>query len=325
MLEHIEAADAFLRVLAEDPEALSGIEPGRVAAHLAGLNANARPARAHILRNAINWCSVSVPIPAWAAKVLPDVPEGERIPRLWDLIFETCRLKEADPIAAWRDHIGQLSKRSAYLTEKQYSELTYSAPGTRLTVGLPPGHVWHGGQVTAANGIDFVPNLPTEEIFTLPHRARVDGDVSATKPFEYGGSTIEGMDLTFAEGQVVKFTARRGEELLRMLLETDAGSRRLGEVALVPHSSPLSRLGVTFHNTLYDENAASHLALGSAYRFTLSGGESETDDAFAERGGNQSLLHCDFMIGSAAMDVDGIPASGAAEPVMRAGEWAFRV
>ena len=179
--------------------------------------------------------------------------------------------------------------------------------------------------MVARNGITFVPNLPTEEVFTLPHRARVEGEVAAAKPLIYNGSSIDGMHLTFAEGRVVRFSARKGESSLDQLLRTDEGSSRLGEVALVADSSPISRSGITFHNTLFDENASSHLALGQAYKFTLSGAENLSDEDFAQGGGNTSKVHSDFMIGSGRMDIDGLHQDGASEPIMRSGEWAFEV
>jgi aminopeptidase len=325
-LEHFEAGDAVLTIHADDPDLLAGFDPGLIAPHMAALREPVKPAFAHITRNAINWCVVAAPVPEWAAKVLPDAPAGEREGRLWQLIFETCRVAPgADAVAAWRQHVAELGARAAYLNRKQYGTLVYSGPGTHLTVGLPPGHIWQGGGARSETGIEFVPNLPTEEIFTLPHRTRVDGDVTSTKPFAYGGATIDGMSLTFAEGKVVRFSARTGEGILGKLLQTDEGSIRLGEVALVPNSSPVSRLGVTFHNALFDENAASHLALGDAYRFSLKGAAAMSPSEFAAVGGNHSDIHSDFMIGSGAIDIDGIHDGGKAEPVMRAGEWAFEV
>jgi aminopeptidase len=230
---------------------------------------------------------------------------------------------DADPVAAWRFHVADLSRRAAHLTHKKYATLRYTAPGTRLTVGLPQGHVWLGGEVISQTGIPFVPNLPTEEVFTLPDRAQVDGTVAATKPFVTSGNIIEGMVLTFSEGKVVQASAWKGEAFLHGLLRTDEGTARLGEVALVPHTSPVSQMGVTFHNILFDENASSHIALGAAHRSTLQGGATATDDQFLSAGGNLSSLHEDFMVGSAALDVDRVRGDGKSEPVMRAGEWAF--
>ena len=325
-LEYFEAGDAVLTIHADDPDLLAGFDAELIGPHMAALREPIKPAVGYITRNAINWCVIAAPVPAWAAKVLPDTTSAERESRLWQLIFETCRVAPgSDTVAAWRKHIAELGARAAYLNQKQYATLVYSGPGTHLKVGLPSGHIWQGGGARSEGGIDFVPNLPTEEIFTLPHRTEVDGEVTSTKPFAYGGATIDGMSLTFAEGKVVRFAARTGEGVLGQLLKVDDGSSRLGEVALVPNSSPVSRLGVTFHNALFDENAASHLALGDAYRFSLRGAAAMSTEQFESIGGNHSDIHSDFMIGSGAVDIDGVVDGGKAEAVMRAGEWAFEV
>jgi aminopeptidase len=203
--------------------------------------------------------------------------------------------------------------------------LRYSGGGTDLTIGLPDGHTWVSGRSVTRSGIAFTANLPTEEVFTIPHKDRVDGTVRSTKPLSHGGTMIAGFTLDFARGRVVKVTAEHGESVLRQLVETDAGAGRLGEIALVPHSSPISQSGLLFYNTLFDENAASHVALGSAYKFTLTGGDSMDDEEFERAGGNRSAIHVDFMIGSADLDVDGVGSDGRAEPLMRRGEWAVAI
>jgi aminopeptidase len=253
------------------------------------------------------------------------MPEADRESALWDLVLQACRLGGSDPLAAWHAHLDNLAARAKRLTERQYSSLVYSAPGTQLSVGLPRGHIWQGGRAVAGTGVPFVPNLPTEEIFTLPHRDQVEGSVTATRPFSHLTSTIDGITLVFSHGEVVKSSAKVGEPMLRELLQTDAGAAHLGEVALVPHSSPISQMGITFHNDLFDENASSHLALGDAYKVCLQEGDSLTDEEFVQRGGNQSEVHCDFMVGSAALDLDGIRTDGEAEPILRGGDWAFEV
>jgi len=325
MVEHHEAGNAYLVVYAEDPGLLADFNPTTVAARLAAIGGTVAAARAYRSRNAINWAVVSAPTPAWAAHVFPGLAYADAEPRLWRLIFEACRVLDADPLSAWRAHVKDLSLRTAHLTHKQYTTLRYTAPETNLTIGLPEGHTWLSGLMVSQSGIPFVANLPTEEVFTLPHRLKVEGTVTATKPLVTSGNSIEGMSLTFSEGKVTQATARKGEAFLKGLLRTDEGTARLGEVALVPHSSPISRMGVTFHNILFDENAASHLALGSAHRAALQGGASATDEQFLNAGGNLSQLHEDFMVGSGALDVDGIRGDGDVEPVMRAGEWAFNV
>ena len=324
-LEYYEAGDAVLSIHADNPNLLAGLDPSRIAAHLGGIRAHIRPVWEYISRNAVNWCVIAVPLPEWAATVLPDVPASEREERLWQLIYSACRIDQPNPIASWREHISDLSSRAVYLTTKQYACLRYSAPGTDLTIGLPAGHIWNGGEERTTHGIDFTPNLPTEEVFTSPHRMQVDGEVSSTRPFNYGGTTIDGMHLRFKEGKVVEFSAHRGEGMLRELLQNDSGSSRLGEAALVTNSSPIARLGVTFQNVLFDENAACHLALGDAFRSAMKDATNLSDEEFNARGGNASKIHSDFMIGSGAMNIDGITASGEREPILRAGEWAFEV
>ncbi len=324
-LEHLEAGDASLTIHAEDPDLMAGFEAEVIGAHIAQLREPSKSVLGFYSRNAINWCVAAAPVPGWAARVLPDLPAGRRERRLWQLIFETCRVGQGDAVAAWRGHIGRLAARAEYLNRKQYASLSYSGPGTHLKVGLPPGHIWNGGGARSEKGVEFVPNLPTEEIFTLPHRLQVDGEVASTKPFAYAGATIDGMSLRFEAGKVVGFAARVGEGVLGQLLHADEGASRLGEVALVPNSSPVSKTGVTFHNALFDENAASHLALGDAYRFSLEGAAGLSDAEFEAAGGNHSEVHFDFMIGSGKIDIDGLREGGQPEPLMRAGEWAFEV
>jgi aminopeptidase len=208
------------------------------------------------------------------------------------------------------------------LTAKQYSALHFIAPGTDLRVGLPTGHKWEGGGDLTPEGVPFMANIPTEEVYTMPHKDKVDGVVASSKPLSYQGNLIENFNLTFENGKVVDYSAENGEDVLGRLLDTDENARFLGEVALIPHKTPISQLGILFLNTLYDENTSNHLALGSAYRYTLEGGTDMSDEDFAKAGGNDSLVHVDFMFGSEKMDVDGILADGSSEPLMRAGEWA---
>jgi aminopeptidase len=254
--------------------------------------------------------------------MFPDLAPEQQVSRLWDAISRLCRLDRSDPIAAWQAHVEALAARSDYLNRKHYDALKYIGPGTDLTIGLPAGHLWVSGRTVSQSGIAFTANLPTEEVFSIPHKDRVDGVVRSSKPLSYGSTLIEDFSMRFAEGRIVSIEAKRGEAVLRQLIETDAGARRLGEIALVPHSSPISQSGLLFYNTLFDENAASHVALGSAYKFTLSGGDQMNDEDFERAGGNRSIVHVDFMIGSGDLDVDGVLQNGTTEPVMRGGEWA---
>ena len=324
IMDIIKNGDALLSIYANDPDPYRGLDSERVNAMQKAHLENYKPVSESISRNAQNWCVVASASPAWAAKIFPDMKVEEAQEKLWQAIFETTRVTELDPIAAWQEHIRNLRKRSQYLQEKSYSALHYKAPGTDLILGLPRGHKWISAQSLAENGIIFTANIPTEEVFTLPDRQRADGVVTSTFPLSYGGSLIEDFSVTFENGRVIKVSAKRNEAILQKLLDTDEGSTRLGEVALVPASSPISKRGHLFYNTLFDENASCHIAIGRAYRFTLIGGEELTEEEFRTVGGNTSLAHVDFMIGSPQMEIDGIREDGTREPVMRAGEWAFK-
>jgi aminopeptidase len=308
-------------VYANDPDLLQHESTDRAGALQQATSRSVMAFRDLISRNHTNWAVIASASAAWAAKVFPEAAPAQQRQKLWDTIAGLCRLDRSDPIAAWRAHLDALEERSALLNARRYSALRFSGPGTDLTVGLPDGHIWVSGASTSRNNIQFVPNLPTEEVFTIADRHRVAGVVRSTKPLNYAGSLIEDFSLTFRDGRVVGLTAARGEAVLRQLVETDAAAGRLGEVALVPHSSPIAQSGRLFYNTLFDENAASHVALGTAYKFTLTGADRMTDEEFERAGGNRSAVHVDFMIGSKDLDVDGLAVDGAAEPLMRRGDW----
>ena len=322
LADHVAAGHAVLSISANDPDLLHGQPADLVSAVLQATAREMRPFREQVSRNETNWAIVAAASPAWAEKIFPGAPAGEAISRLWDAIARMCRLDASDPIAAWETHLGNLAARSEYLNTKRYAALKYTGPGTDLMLGLPDGHVWVSGRSASRKGIPFTANLPTEEVFTIAHKDRVDGTVRASKPLSYGSTLIEGFSVTFERGRIVKMTADKNADTLQRLLDTDEGARHLGEVALVPHNSPISQSGLLFYNTLFDENAASHVALGNAYKFTLKGGNEMTDAQFESAGGNRSGVHVDFMIGSGELDVDGVLADGTAEPLMRKGEWA---
>ncbi len=319
--QHASAGHAVLSIYANDPDQLRGEDPRLITALQQATARAFRGFREHITRNDINWSVAAAPAAPWARRVFPHVEPEEAVSRLWDAIVSLCRLDHQDPVAAWRAHLDVLRERRDRLNRSRYSALRYRGPGTDLTIGLPDDHVWVSGQSTSRHGIVFAPNIPTEEVFTMPHRDRVDGTVSASRPLSYGGTLIEDFRLEFEHGRAVKVSAAKGESVLRELVSTDAGAARLGEVALVPHSSPVSRSGLLFYNTLFDENAASHVALGIAYTFTLNGGEAMDAEALDRAGANTSAVHVDFMIGSAELDVDGLSKDGSSEPLMRKGEW----
>ena len=315
--------DAVLSVHAADPDLLKDQDPDLVALVQRVNQSHLIPFRRKVMSDELNWSIISLPIASWAAKIFPGSPPDEQISKLWDAIFQVCRIDQPDPVAAWQRHVAELSARKEYLNAKRYTALKYSAPGTDFTLGLPDHHIWHGAQSHTPTGITFIANVPTEEVFTMPHKDRAEGVVTSTKPVSFGGVLIEDFSLTFAGGRVVKVTAKKGEAVLKKLIETDEGSARLGEVALVPHSSPISQSGLLFYNTLFDENASNHVAIGRAYRFCVAEGAAMSDEEFAAAGGNDSLTHVDFMIGGAEMNVDGLTGTGGVEPVMRSGEWAF--
>ncbi|RWZ58872.1 aminopeptidase [Halobacillus fulvus] len=319
-----ENGAAILSVRSTDPDLLKGIDAGKIAAANKARAEAMSEFRKYTMNDRIQWSIVSIPIPAWSQKIFPGEDEDTAVEKLWEQIFSIVRVDKEDPVAAWEEHNQTLVTAREYLNKKQYKQLSYTAPGTNLTVDLPKGHIWKGGPAkTEGQGVQFNPNMPTEEVFTAPHKYGVNGTVSSTKPLNYGGNVIDDFSLTFKDGKVVDFTAKEGEETLKHLLETDEGSRRLGELALVPHESPISQSGLIFYNTLYDENASCHLALGKAYPNNMTGGSDMNEEELDQAGVNDSLSHVDFMMGSGELDIDGVLEDGTTEPVMRKGSWAI--
>jgi aminopeptidase len=312
---------ARLAVSGSNPALLAKEDPLRVSRANLALSKASRPALDLITRHEINWTIVPCATPAWACAMFPDIPVDTAVARLWDAIFSSTRIDAADPAEAWRVHDKHLQERARLLNAKRFTALQYRGPGTNLRVGLADDHEWLGGGTVAKNGIPCIPNMPTEEVFTTPHKDRVEGTVTSTKPLSYQGALIKDIVVRFEDGRIVEARASMGESILQRMLDTDEGARRLGEVALVPHSSPISRSGLLFLNTLFDENAASHIALGQAYSTCIRNGDSLSPEQLAQKGANTSLIHVDWMIGSGELDVDGIAADGANEPLMRRGEW----
>ncbi|WP_160031859.1 aminopeptidase [Paenibacillus sp. An7] len=323
MTEMVEEGAAVLHILSENPDLLKGVNQNRIVAAQKARGKAMAKYRAYQQADKFSWCLIAVPSPEWAAKVFPDAPEEEQVSLLWEAIFKTVRIGEADPVAAWQKHITNLENKSKVLNEKKYKKLHYIAPGTDLTIELPEGHLWAQGDSINEKGHTFVANMPTEEVFTAPLKTGVNGTVSSTKPLSYGGNLIDKFSLTFENGRIIKVTAKEGLEALQNLVEIDEGSHYLGEVALVPHQSPISDTNILFYNTLFDENASNHLAIGSAYAFTLEGGKNMNQEQLVAAGLNTSLTHVDFMIGSAEMDIYGISADGTKEPIFLKGNWAF--
>ncbi|MDQ2710837.1 MAG: aminopeptidase [Acidobacteriota bacterium] len=319
--EAFRSGAARLAITGADPALLAKEDPNKVArANVAYSKAN-RAALELITRHEINWTIVPCATAAWARTVFPQDAVELAMERLWDAIFSTTRVDAPDPVSAWRIHDAQLQRRADLLNEKRFAALRFHGPGTDLTVGLAEDHQWLGGGMIAGNGRPCIPNMPTEEVFTTPHKDRVDGFVTSTKPLSHQGTLIENISVKFEKGRVTEASARQGETVLRRLIETDEGARRLGEVALVPHSSPIAKSGLLFWNTLFDENAASHIALGQAYSTCIRGGDELDPEQLASKGANESLIHVDWMIGSGEISVEGVRADRTSEPLMRSGEW----
>jgi aminopeptidase len=323
MLGYLERGDAVLVIFAEDPQLLKDQDSDLVNLVTRTASQHLQPAMGYITGNITNWTGIGAPVQGWADMVFPDSEPDERIDKLWEAIFKVCRIDRPDPLQAWQEHIGDLGKRAAHLNEKQFDALHYHGPGTDLTVGLPAGHLWQNAGMKTKGGIAYTANLPTEEVFCLPHRERAEGVISSTKPLSYAGSIMDDFQLTLEGGRVVGIKAAKGEKQLKNLIETDENAARLGEVALVPASSPISQSGLLFFNTLYDENAACHIALGRGIRACLEGGVDMDETQFNQAGGNHSQIHVDFMVGSSELDIDGVGADGKREPILRSGEWAF--
>jgi aminopeptidase len=319
----MKKGDALLSIRSSDPELLKGQDPESISAAQKATQEAMKPRMKKVLSSEVNWCVVNIPSRGWAIKVFPKLKPDKAVEKLWQAIFAAVRADKPNAVKLWQKHLQALENRRAYLNDKQYASLEYTAPGTKLSLGLVDNHLWMGGTQDTQGGITYVANLPTEEVFTMPHKDRTNGVVRSSKPLAYGGNLIDDFSLVFKNGKVISAKAKKNDKTLQKLLETDDGAKRLGEVALVPYSSPISKTGVLFLSTLFDENAASHIALGSAYRFNVQGGLKMNDKQAEKVGVNTSLTHVDFMIGSNKMDIDGITKAGKIEPVMRKGEWAF--
>ena len=313
---------ARMAIVGEDPMLLSEQDPDKVARAGKANSIAYKPALEKIANFAINWSIASYPTLDWAKRIFPDMADEDAVAALADAIFAASRVNTPDPVAAWAAHNAALATRTKWLNDQRFSALHFTSPGTDLTVGLADGHEWHGGASEAQNGVVCNPNIPTEEVFTTPHADRVNGTVRSTKPLSHQGSLIDEIEVRFENGVIVEARAAKGEAVLQKLLDTDDGARKLGEVALVPHSSPISQSGLLFYNTLYDENAACHIALGQCYSKCFLDGASLTPEQIADQGGNSSMIHVDWMIGGPDTDIDGITADGTRVPVFRGGEWA---
>lgn len=322
MLEELaEEGAAFMSVISSSPDLLKGVQSERIANSQKASGQALNKYRQFIQSDKVSWCVVASPSEAWAQKVFPDLPQEEQVPALWKAIFKAVRADVDQPVKAWKQHDQALHTKVDYLNSRGYKSLHYTAPGTDLTIDLPEGHLWVGAGSVNEKGHEFMANMPTEEVFTVPHKTGVNGHVSSTKPLSYGGNIIDEFTVTFENGRITKVTAKEGEEVLKKLVETDEGSHYLGEIALVPHHSPISESNILFYNTLFDENASNHLAIGSAYAFCIEGGKTMSQEELEKNGLNTSITHVDFMIGSEQMNIDGITTDGQEEPIFRNGNW----
>ena len=311
-----------ITVVSSDPDNLAGIDSNRIAKYQEAFAKAYKRLMEAISSMSISWTIIGAASPRWAQKVFPDAATPEEATELlWEAIFKTTRIDQPDPEAAWKAHDQKLREKAAWLNNEQFDQLHYMAPGTDLVVGLPKNHIWEGAGAFNPRGEEFMANMPTEEVFTAPDFRRIDGTVASTKPLSYGGNILEDMHFTFKDGQVVEAHAKQGDDVLQNLLKTP-GARSLGEVSLVPDPSPISQSGLIFFNTLFDENASDHMALGQAYPFSVKDGVAMANEQRAAVGLNQSPTHVDFMMGSAAMNIDGIKPDGTIIPIFRNGDWA---
>lgn len=314
---------AFVSIAASDPELLKEVKPDRIARVQKASAMALKEYRERMMSNKNPWCVVSIPTKAWAKKVFPALTEDAAVDQLWDAILKTVRIDGTnDPVKAWQLHQATLEKSKNFMNDCNFKSLMYkNSLGTDLTIELPDGHVWISGAEHTPDGRAFIANMPTEEVFTLPNRNGVNGKVVSSKPLNYHGNLIENFTLTFKEGKVVAYMAEKGQEILQKLLEADDSSSYLGEVALVPHNSPISNLNILFYNTLFDENASCHLALGKAYPTCIKDGDTMSKEQLEKRGVNDSLIHEDFMIGTADLQITGIKQNGEAVVIFKDGNF----
>ena len=317
--DYLDNNVVFIHILSSSPNLFAGIDPEKLGALAKNAGEAYKHYRTCIMTDVNSWTIASYPSAEWAKLVFPEESDVEKAQaKLLDAILETIRVNEKDPVEAWKEHSRRLTEKADYLNKKAYKALHYN-----LVVGLPENHVWIAAGSKNEKGADFMPNMPTEEIFTAGDKYRVDGYVSNKKPLSYQGNIIDGFKLTFKDGKVVDFEAEKGYDILKQLIETDEGSGRIGEVALVPNDSPISNSGLLYYETLFDENAANHLALGAAYPTNVVNGSNMSEEELDKAHVNSSISHVDFMIGDAEMDIDGINEDGTREPVFRKGNWAF--
>lgn len=314
---------AFLSILASNPDLYKDVDPEKIATNNKTRSKALKNFRDYVMASKVAWGVVSVPTEDWAKKVFDGLNSKEAVEKLWEKIFKVVRIDKKDPIKAWKNHLSNLESKVEYLNDMNFKKLHFKSEVTNLEIKLPDGHVWAGGGEENAKGTYFVANLPTEEVFTMPLKTGVNGVVKNTKPFNYSGSLVDDFTLTFKDGKVVDFTAEKGYDTLKKLIETDEGASYLGEVALVPDDSPISNMDTIFFNTLFDENASCHLALGMAYPTCMENGGEMTSEELQEKGANNSLIHEDFMIGSPDMNIFAETHDGKKIQIFKDGNWSI--
>ncbi|WP_300357772.1 aminopeptidase [Fusobacterium sp.] len=324
LMFYAEKGAGFLSISANDPELLKGIDSNKIAKAQISRNVGLKAYYEKVMTNAIQWNIISVPTLAWAKKVFPNVSDNEAVENLWKAIIHSVKADTENPVETWKKHLENLKEKMDYLNKKQFKKfIIKNSLGTDLSVELPNKHLWASGKDTTKYGVDFVANIPTEEVFSMPHKYGVNGIVKASKPLNYGGTLIEDFSLTFKNGEIIEFSAKSGEEALRNLINTDEGSKYLGEIALVPYDSPISNTNILFYNTLFDENASCHLAIGQAYPSCIENGDTFTKEEMEKAGVNDSLTHVDFMFGTKDLNIIGIDSLGNEENIFVNGNWAF--
>lgn len=323
-MSYVRKGAAFLSIAASDPELLKEVSPERLAKAQKTSNTALQEYRERLMSNKNVWSVVSIPTVSWAKKVFAGLSDEEAVHKLWQAIYDAVRVNTTDPVAAWEEHKTNLKRSLDFLNSHKFKLLRYkNSLGTDVTIELPENHIWLGGSEFTPEGVEFIANMPTEEVFTLPKKSGVNGKVVSSKPLNYNGNLIEDFTLTFKDGKVVEYSAGKGAEMLKKLVETDEGASYLGEVALVPYASPISQSNILFFNTLFDENASCHLAFGKAYPVCIDGGENMSKEELTKSGVNDSLVHEDFMIGTADLEITGVTGDGREVPVFKQGNFAF--
>lgn len=314
----------FISISASDPDGLKGVPVEKIGASQKARTSALKEYFDNSMSNKCRWCVLSVPTLSWAKKVFPKVSDDEAMESLWDVIFKTVRVDTENPVNAWKKHNAYLEEKIKFMNNNNFKSVHLkSANGTDLNIELPEGHIWAGGSEGDVNGIPFNANIPTEEVFTLPKKTGVNGIVYSSKPLSYGGNLIDNFSITFKDGKAIDFTAETGYDVLKQMLESDEGAKYLGEVAFVPYNSPISNSKLIFFNTLFDENAACHLAFGRAYESCVKNADKYSEEELEKIGVNNSVIHVDFMIGTSDLEITGINKNGEAIQIFSNGNWAF--